>query len=127
MAEAAEEMRDELAGAEAKKAEEIKLAVKAAEEEMTKAHQEEMKQVLDHAFKQSAEKAAPVQSMDGITGDPETASDKPSEYDPFGPDLDCGDFASQEDAQAVYEAAGGPGADPHDLDRDKDGMACDVN
>lgn len=46
-------------------------------------------------------------------------------YDPFGPDRDCGDFSSQGQAQAFYEAAGGPAVDPHDLDRDNDGMACD--
>lgn len=49
------------------------------------------------------------------------------EYDPFGADLNCPDFSSQAAAQAVYEAAGGPSEDPHDLDRDIDGMACDTN
>ncbi|RFU69709.1 hypothetical protein D0469_08900 [Peribacillus saganii] len=49
------------------------------------------------------------------------------EYDPFGADLDCGDFSSQSSAQAVYEAAGGPSQDPHDLDRDNDSIACDAN
>ncbi|PLR83056.1 hypothetical protein CVD25_10025 [Bacillus canaveralius] len=42
-------------------------------------------------------------------------------------DHDCGDFATQEDAQLFYEASGGPDEDPHDLDRDGDGMACDWN
>ncbi|WP_164553381.1 thermonuclease family protein [Brevibacillus marinus] len=46
-------------------------------------------------------------------------------YDPFGPDRDCSDFASQEEAQAFYEAAGGPQQDPHRLDRDRDGLACE--
>ncbi|WP_199426661.1 excalibur calcium-binding domain-containing protein [Thermaerobacillus caldiproteolyticus] len=40
-------------------------------------------------------------------------------------DADCSDFATQAEAQAFFEAAG-PG-DPHDLDRDGDGMACDAN
>ena len=40
-------------------------------------------------------------------------------------DTDCPDFATQPEAQAFFEAAG-PG-DPHDLDRDGDGMACDAN
>lgn len=44
-------------------------------------------------------------------------------YDPKGPDRDCGDFATQAEAQAFFEAAG-PG-DPHKLDRDGDGAACD--
>lgn len=46
-------------------------------------------------------------------------------YDPFGPDRDCGDFSTWSEAQAFYEAAGGPGSDRHDLDRDRDGIACE--
>lgn len=42
-------------------------------------------------------------------------------------DHNCGDFDTQEDAQLFYEANGGPEEDPHDLDRDNDGMACDWN
>ncbi|MBS2968509.1 thermonuclease family protein [Metabacillus sp. KIGAM252] len=45
------------------------------------------------------------------------------QFDPNGPDRDCGDFAGHEEAQAFFEAAG-PG-DPHRLDRDGDGLACD--
>lgn len=44
-------------------------------------------------------------------------------YDPNGPDRNCGDFASQGDAQAFFEAAG-PG-DPHRLDGNNDGLACE--
>ncbi len=40
-------------------------------------------------------------------------------------DRDCGDFASQAQAQAFFEAAGGPAVDPHRLDRDRDGIACE--
>ena len=47
------------------------------------------------------------------------------EYDPFGPDRNCGDFATQQQAQAFYEAAGGPESDPHRLDGDKNGVACE--
>jgi hypothetical protein len=47
-----------------------------------------------------------------------------SNYDPFGPDRDCGDFATHDEAQAFYEAAGGPASDRHRLDRDGDGVAC---
>lgn len=46
-------------------------------------------------------------------------------FDPLGPDRDCGDFASQAEAQAFYVAAGGPASDPHRLDRDHDGIACE--
>lgn len=49
------------------------------------------------------------------------------EYDPYGADRDCGDFSSAQAAQDFYLAAGGPMNDPHDLDRDNDGNACDWN
>lgn len=49
------------------------------------------------------------------------------EYDPYGADRDCGDFSSAQAAQDFYLAAGGPMDDPHDLDRDNDGNACDWN
>jgi hypothetical protein len=44
--------------------------------------------------------------------------------DPHGADLDCTDFSSWTEAQAVFLAAGG--GDPHDLDGDdSNGEACD--
>jgi hypothetical protein len=46
-------------------------------------------------------------------------------YDPAGPDRNCGDFKRWASAQAFYEAAGGPGSDPHQLDRNKDGVVCE--
>jgi competence protein ComEC len=46
-------------------------------------------------------------------------------YDPFGPDRNCSDFSSQAEAQAFYEAAGGPAQDPHRLDGDGNGVACE--
>jgi len=46
-------------------------------------------------------------------------------YDPRGPDRDCGDFSSQSVAQQFFEAAGGPARDPHRLDGDNDGRACE--
>ncbi len=45
-------------------------------------------------------------------------------YDPFGPDRNCGDFSQWADAQAFFEAAGGPTSDPHRLDGNSDGIAC---
>ena len=48
-------------------------------------------------------------------------------YDPLGPDRDCGDFNTQSQAQAFFEAAGGPASDRHRLDRDKDGRACEAD
>lgn len=54
-----------------------------------------------------------------------SASGSSLAYDPNGSDRDCGDFASQEEAQAFYEAAGGPASDPHRLDGEGDGVACE--
>jgi endonuclease YncB( thermonuclease family) len=44
-------------------------------------------------------------------------------YDPDGPDRDCSDFSRHATAQRFYEAAA-PG-DPHRLDGDGDGVACE--
>jgi hypothetical protein len=46
-------------------------------------------------------------------------------YDPAGPVLGCRDFETREQAQAFYLPAGGPDGDPHELDRDRDGIACE--
>jgi hypothetical protein len=46
-------------------------------------------------------------------------------YDPLEPDRDCGDFSQWRDAQAFYEAAGGPTSDPQRLDGNNDGVACE--
>ena len=45
---------------------------------------------------------------------------------PSGDDgtYNCGDFDTQQDAQAFFEAQGGPASDPHGLDGDSDGVAC---
>jgi endonuclease YncB( thermonuclease family) len=40
-------------------------------------------------------------------------------------DMDCGDFATQAEAQAFFVAAGA--GDPHRLDSDGDGIACEGN
>lgn len=44
---------------------------------------------------------------------------------PQGLDLDCADFASQDEAQDFFEASGGVNKDPHQLDADNDGIACE--
>lgn len=44
-----------------------------------------------------------------------------------GGDRDCGDFSSQKAAQDFFIANGGPGSDPHALDADHDGVACESN
>lgn len=40
-------------------------------------------------------------------------------------DRDCSDFSTQAQAQKFYLDAGGPARDPHRLDADDDGRACD--
>jgi endonuclease YncB( thermonuclease family) len=42
-----------------------------------------------------------------------------------GGDRDCGDFATQAEAQAFFIAVGGPALDPHRLDANDDGVACE--
>jgi hypothetical protein len=51
------------------------------------------------------------------TGEPDpTPTDEPED------EFNCSDFEFQEDAQVVLEA---DPSDPNDLDRDKDGIACE--
>ena len=45
-------------------------------------------------------------------------------HDPFGGDRDCADFTSWDDAQRFFLAAGP--SDPHRLDADDDGIACEA-
>lgn len=45
----------------------------------------------------------------------------------YAADRDCSDFASQRAAQIFYLKQGGPRSDPHRLDADDDGVACDTN
>lgn len=54
---------------------------------------------------------------------PKTEPAQALPFDPSSEDKDCGDFSSQAEAQAFYEAAG-PG-DPHRLDSEGDGVACE--
>ena len=37
----------------------------------------------------------------------------------------CSDFDTQQEAQEQFEADGGPEEDPHNLDSDGDGIACE--
>jgi hypothetical protein len=57
---------------------------------------------------------------------PSTGGGYNGPYDPYGPDVDCGHFSTHAQAQAFYRAAGGPASDPYDLDRDRDGIACET-
>lgn len=40
-------------------------------------------------------------------------------------DVNCADFNSQTEAQKFFEKEGGPENDPHNLDRDGDGIVCE--
>jgi hypothetical protein len=52
--------------------------------------------------------------------------DDPTTERPFSSgDYDCRDFSTQEEAQDFFESEGGPDDDPHNLDRDGDGVACE--
>ena len=42
-------------------------------------------------------------------------------------DKDCGDFPNQQAAQDFFLEHGGPNSDPHSLDADGDGIACESN
>ena len=68
------------------------------------------------------ESAATGGDTSGAEGDVPTASSS-LPYDPQGRDRDCGDFATQAEAQAFFEAAGP--SDPHRLDSDGDGVVCE--
>lgn len=65
----------------------------------------------------------------GNTSETEPANSNKSDnpYEATSIDHNCTDFDTQEDAQFFYEANGGPDEDPHGLDRDNDGTACDWN
>ncbi|MPZ27558.1 MAG: hypothetical protein GEV12_14410 [Micromonosporaceae bacterium] len=54
--------------------------------------------------------------------DPTKPADPPADP-PAGDDLNCDDFATQEEAQAELDA---DPSDPSGLDRDKDGIACET-
>jgi len=55
----------------------------------------------------------------------DTSGEYDGVYDPFGADRDCGDFDTHDEAQAFFEAAGGPESDPHRLDGDGNEIACE--
>ena len=64
-----------------------------------------------------------------LPGAPDSGPDTPDASPTPPPESDfvdrnCSDFDDWESAQAFYEAEGGPDADPHGLDRDGDGIAC---
>ena len=115
---------------EAKAEEEAKAAAeKAKAEEEAKAAAEKAKaeeEARVAAEKAKAEEEARV-AAEKAKAEEEEAKVSNLAYDPFGPDRNCTDFSTGAEAQEFYIAAGGPSSDPHDLDRDNDGNACDWN
>jgi micrococcal nuclease len=71
-----------------------------------------------------AQEVQPVPTSTSATSSPTTGG-YGGPYDPNGVDRDCGDFATHAEAQAFFEAAGGPASDRHRLDGDNDGIACE--
>lgn len=65
---------------------------------------------------------SPPRSGGGVTNPQLRDGDLPAP----GQDRDCTDFSTHEEAQRFYEAQGGPASDPHNLDRDRDGIACET-
>jgi hypothetical protein len=55
----------------------------------------------------------------------EISFDYQGSLDPFGLPLKCSQFPSWAEAQALFLKAGGPAQDPHNLDPDGNGIACD--
>jgi hypothetical protein len=49
----------------------------------------------------------------------------PAEPSDASADRDCSDFPTQAQAQSFFISEGGPGSDPHSLDADGDGRACE--
>ncbi len=66
---------------------------------------------------------APATDRETIDRPTPTPSRTPHPSPPFT-DYDCDDFSTWQEAQALFTAEGGPGDDPHGLDRDSDGVAC---
>jgi hypothetical protein len=71
-----------------------------------------------------AEPAAPAPAAVTARGQTSPAGFDPSRYTRSGDAYNCGDFASQAEAQAVLRA---DPRDPNRLDTDRDGIACESN
>jgi hypothetical protein len=68
--------------------------------------------------------AAPVPPLPMPPEDPGDDEETPEPTATAFVDRDCGDFATQAEAQAFFESQGGPAQDPHGLDGDGDGVVC---
>ena len=77
---------------------------------------------------EAGQRTEPTRTVTAQTGEaspsPTQTLPSPSPTETFE-DRNCSDFDAWPEAQEFYETAGGPGEDPHGLDRDGDGVACD--
>jgi len=67
----------------------------------------------------------PTQTPEPSPSPEPTPSLTPQEYVCSGDEYNCSDFETQEEAQAAFEACGGPETDIHNLDQDNDGIVCE--
>ena len=77
-----------------------------------------------------AGKSSPTPSTDSSSSDTTPISPTPSTLgsETDGVDYDCSDFSTHEEAQEYFESQGGsPSNNVDRLDRDRDGLACELN
>ncbi len=67
----------------------------------------------------------PLPAFEGISPTLDSLPVAILQYDPNGRDRNCSAFDTHKEAQAFFLAAGGPDRDPHRLDGDNDGVACE--
>ncbi len=67
----------------------------------------------------------PIQTPEATPSPGPTPALTPEEYVCTSDEYNCSDFETQEEAQAAFEACGGPETDIHKLDQDNDGIACE--
>lgn len=60
-----------------------------------------------------------------VSATPSLVESPELKYNSDEPDRDCNSFTSQAEAQAFFIVAGGPARDPHRLDGDDNGVACE--
>jgi hypothetical protein len=69
--------------------------------------------------------ATPTPSFTATPSSTPTGTRTPSPIPTTFKDRNCSDFATWEEAQSFFLANGGPALDPHGLDADSDGIACE--
>ena len=65
------------------------------------------------------------QSLPGAPSKGSTSKPEPNPTPKPKDTRNCSDFDTWQEAQAFFESEGGPGSDPHRLDRNDDGIACE--